>query len=320
MLLISLPVSRIGSDQQRLVFRPVAPSSTSDPTSTSSSTSSTSGVTVPPATVATVATVPTTTIPPARPPRVVVVGDSTAAANGAGLEAWGQATGRLQVVTVSEPGCGIIPGTRFTIRKGYEFQPQRCDQLFPKAATAARDLDADAIIVFIGSSQLADWQYDGLTGLHHIGDPLVDARYQQYQQLVLGQLAAAGRPILWATVPLPMWDLAVFSQMIGQPVPGEGPVTLNDPPRTVRLNELNGTGVPQAPTATLWPYAARLVGPDGTISKRIRPDGLHLSEAGVKEVASAWMFDVLGEAYRTVEARGPAAGLVPPERQTWSAK
>jgi hypothetical protein len=248
----------------------------------------------------------------------VVVGDSTAAANGAGLEAWGQATGRLQAVTVSEPGCGLIAGSKFQIREGYTFEPQRCDQLFPKAATAARDLDADAIVVFIGSSQLADWQYYGLDGLHHIDEPEVDTRYIQALQRVMGELATAGRPILWATVPLPMWDLEAFSQIIGQPVPGEGPISLNDPPRTVRLNVLNDANVPQYPMAALWPYAARLVGRDGTISKRIRPDGLHLSEAGVKEVADAWLFDVLGQAYRTVEARHPT-GLLPEERQSWSA-
>ena len=311
-LLVGLPVARLGNDRQHLVFRPVGGAPTS---SSSSSTANGSAGTTPETMVA---ALPPTKVPPARPPRVVVVGDSTAAANGAGLEAWGQATGRLQVVTVSEPGCGIIPGTKFTIREGYDFEPQRCEQLFPKAATAARDLDADAIVVFIGSSQLADWYYDGLIGPDHIGEPVVDARYQQRLQLVLGQLAAAGRPVLWATVPLPMWDLTVFSQMIGQPVPGKGPITLNDPLRTVRLNELNGIGVPQSPIATLWPYAARLAGPDGTVSKRLRPDGLHLSAAGVEQVAAAWMFDVLGRSYRTVEARGQSVGLVAPERQTWS--
>jgi peptidoglycan/LPS O-acetylase OafA/YrhL len=313
-LLVAMPVGRMGRDELRLAFKAPATASTSSSTSTSTSAPVVPGTD--PSTTAT--TAPTTTIAPARPPRVVVVGDSTAAANGAGLEKWGEATGRLQVVTVSEPGCGLIAGSKFQIREGYTFEPQRCDQLMPKAATVAQNLDADAIIVFFGSSQLADWQYYGLDGLHHIDEPEVDLRYGDAMARVMAELSVAGRPILWATVPLPMWDLAVFSQMIGQPVPGEGPISLNDPPRTVRLNQLNDAQVPQYPMAVLWPYAARLVGPDGTISKKIRPDGLHLSEDGVKQVASAWLFDVLGQAYRTVEARHPV-GLLAQERQSWSA-
>ena len=310
-LIVGLPVASTG-DEERLAFRPVDTT-----TSTSSPTTTSTAAAVDP-TGSTVSTAPTTTIAPARPPRVVVVGDSTALANGGGLEKWGVESGRLQVVTVHEPGCGPLLGIKFKIREDYEFQPFRCDELFPKAATAARQLDADAIIVFIGSSQLADWQYDDMEGLHHLGEPIIDNRYGASVDRVLGELEEAEVPILWATVPLPMWDLEVFSQVIGSPVPGHGPITLNDPPRTTRLNELNGQSVPHSTLAALWPYAGRLMGPDGTVPKRIRPDGLHLSEAGVREVAPAWLYDELGAAYRAVVARDPS-DLGPVERHSWSA-
>ena len=308
-MLVGLPVSRSGDDEQRLAFRPVATTSTSSTTTT----------VVPPGSAgSTVASAPPTTIAPARPPRVVVVGDSTAKANGDGLERWGIETGRLQVVTVHEPGCGPLLGIKFKIRDGYEFQPFRCDELFPKAARTARELDADAIIVFIGSSQLADWQYEDLDGLHHLGEPIIDNRYAAAVGRVVGELEEAEVPILWATVPLPMWDLEAFSQVIGSPVPGSGPITLNDPPRTTRLNELNGGSVPSSTMASLFPYAQHLMGPDGTVPKRIRPDGLHCSEAGVREIAEAWLYDDLGAAYRAVVARRPG-GLGPVSRHSWSA-
>jgi peptidoglycan/LPS O-acetylase OafA/YrhL len=312
-LLVGLPVARTGEDEQRLAFRPLDTTSTTSTSSTSTTTVLPGGE---PGTTA--ATAPTTTIAPARPPRVVVVGDSTAKANGDGLEHWGVESGRLQVVTVHEPGCGPLLGIKFKIREGYEFQPHRCDELFPKAAAAARELDADAIVVFIGSSQLADWEYADLEGLHHLGEPVIDSRYGLALDRVLGELAGAEVPILWATVPLPKWDLEVFSDVIGSPVPGDGPITLNDPPRTVRLNELNQANVPGSSLAALWPYAARLAGPDGEIPKRIRPDGLHLSESGVREVAGAWLFDELGAAFRAVVAAdSPRLGAV--ERHSWSA-
>jgi hypothetical protein len=258
------------------------------------------------------------TVAPARPPRIVVVGDSTAAANGEGLQKWGQETGRIQAVVVNRPGCGVLPGKDFQIRKGYIFKPTRCGDVFTTAASTAVNLDADAIVVFIGSSQLADWEYDDLQGFHSIGDPVIDQRYTQAVQTALTQLSAAHRPILWATIPVPMWDLTVFSQMIEQPVPGEGPISLNDPARTARLNDLNDAAVPRSPLAVLFPYAEHLMRPDGTVPTSIRPDGLHNSDAGVATIAEDWLMDVLAQAFRTVEQRQPA-GLVPQERQSWSA-
>jgi hypothetical protein len=58
--------------------------------------------------------------------------------------------------------------------------------------------------------------------------------------------------------------------------------------------------------------------PDGTVPTSIRPDGLHNSDAGVATIAEDWLMDVLAQAFRTVEQRQPA-GLVPQERQSWSA-
>lgn len=320
-LLVAVPVGRLGEGDVELAFQPVAPPSS---TSTTTAPDGTGEPIVPIGSEVTSPTGPTSstsTIAPARPPRIVVVGDSTARANGEGLLAWGQETGRLQVVVVHEPGCGPLFGVRFQIREGYTFEPQRCDQLFPRAASAARELDADAIVVFIGSSQLADWEYRDLEGLHHLGEPIIDQRYAVAVRLAIAQLEMAGRPILWATVPLPEWDLDAFSRMIGgTPIPGDpgSPISLNDPPRTRRLNELNNAAVPASRLAVLWPYAERLAGSDGDIPTRLRPDGLHLSTEGAKEVADAWMFEVLGEAFRTVVARHPA-GMVDVDRHSWSA-
>jgi hypothetical protein len=92
---------------------------------------------------------------------------------------------------------------------------------------------------------------------------------------------------------------------------------MNDPPRTTRINQLDDAGVPQSALAARWPFAARLAGPDGEIPTRIRPDGLHLSESGVREIADAWLFDELRAAYQQVLTRGPA-GLAPVDRHAWS--
>ncbi|MDP1821519.1 MAG: hypothetical protein Q8K58_16710 [Acidimicrobiales bacterium] len=92
-LLVAVPVGRSG-DEQQLVFRELDPKSTTTVTTTTplapdvSATApagATSGATVPAARRTT-----TTTLPPVRAPRVVVVGDSTAAAIGG----WARRVGR----------------------------------------------------------------------------------------------------------------------------------------------------------------------------------------------------------------------------------
>src|SRR5690606_27931335 len=47
---------------------------------------------------------------PTLPPRIVVVGDSTAGANGRGLQAWAGTTGRLEVSVVQTDGCAVFSG------------------------------------------------------------------------------------------------------------------------------------------------------------------------------------------------------------------
>ena len=254
---------------------------------------------------------------PLRPPRIVVVGDSTAAANGTGLQQWGLRTGKLEVVTVSSPGCATFSGERFKVREGYEFTPENCDSLYATAAEQAEALRADAVVVFVGSSQLADWRFPLLDGWRHIGEPEVDAGYVPALQRALTTLGRAGRPILWADVPTPDWDLEVFGQMMGEPLPGSGPVTLNDPARAERLNLLDIATVSAHPLAQVWDYRAHLAGPDGEVPRDIRPDGLHVSVSGMARIADAWLYDLLGETYGEIIAR-PGTGLTGAEPNAWS--
>jgi peptidoglycan/LPS O-acetylase OafA/YrhL len=261
---------------------------------------------------------PTTTPPAPRAPRVVVVGDSTAGTNGAGLRQWGISTGRLEVATVSSSGCASLLGERFKVREGYEFVPHGCDVLFATAVDTARQLQADAFVVFIGSSQLADWKFSDLDGWHHVGEAEIDARYPPAVGRAVATLQESGIPILWADTPTPAWDLEVFGQQLGGgELPGTGPVTLNDPERAAHLNAMDRATVPVHPMATIWPYAAELAGPDGQIPQEVRPDGLHVSPEAMAQLADRSLFDALRTAYRTVIATG-APGLTPPADQAWS--
>jgi peptidoglycan/LPS O-acetylase OafA/YrhL len=239
-----------------------------------------------------------------RSPRIVVVGDSTAAANGTGLREWGARTGRLEVTTVSGSGCSTYTGTRFRVRDGYTFTPKGCDQLFATAVGEATRVGADAIVVFIGSSQLADWEFPGLDGWRHIGEPAVDAEYAERLRAAATTLAGAGIPVLWADVPRPEWDLDEFGVLLGGALPGSGPVSLNDPARWSRLTELDAGGLQGLRGVARWPYAA--VVSELESAEEIRPDGLHVSSEGMAALADGGVFEALGAAYRSVVATGVA--------------
>jgi peptidoglycan/LPS O-acetylase OafA/YrhL len=252
----------------------------------------------------------------ARAPRVLVLGDSSAGALGEGLRVWGAGNDRLVVDTLYKVGCGTLPGADFLAREGYVYTPEGCDTLWTDGVARARQIDADAIVVFMGSSQLADWRYEGQPGRHHLGEPRLDADYQRALDDTLATLEEVGVPVLWATVPVPAWDLDLFAESLGTALPGEGPVTLNNPGRTARLNELDAAVIAGHPLVEHWPYAEQLQGIDGTVPTSIRPDGLHLSVDGVATIADRWLFTALDQAFDAVVGRGPAR-LRPPGRQAF---
>src|SRR5690606_13430617 len=89
---------------------------TSDPTGASVAT------TPPPATA------PPTTLVPARPVRILVVGDSTAEATATGLIAWADAHPELATVSLAvKRGCGFLPGGDIWSDDGWREVSADCD-------------------------------------------------------------------------------------------------------------------------------------------------------------------------------------------------
>ncbi|MTV24590.1 acyltransferase [Nitriliruptoraceae bacterium ZYF776] len=240
--------------------------------------------------------------PTSRPPRLVVVGDSTAQALGEGLQAWATRTGQLQVSVVSSPGCAVHAGEVARYRPGFEFTPSGCDRLFPTAVDEVARTDADALVVLLGSPQLADWRFPGRatwTDLRDRGfqDDYV-ARLRTTLDTTLAAVAGASPvPILWADVPVPQWDLASFGTLIGGEPPGIGPPVINDPARTEILNRRTAQVLDAVPGATGIAYVAGLAGPDGVVERADREDGLHLSRAQVERAADTWLLPAIEAAF-----------------------
>jgi len=251
------------------------------------------------------------------PPHLVLVGDSTAASLGRGLEPWGQRSGRLRVTTVASQGCTTLPGVRARIREGYELTPKGCDVLFRAAADVAVEQDADAIVVMIGSSQLADWLYPGSSAWHDITERDVQDAYRRALEQALDELAASELPVLWADLPTPAWDLEAFGELLGGQLPGTGPVVLNDEGRAAIVAALDAEVVGAHPSAVVWPWTDVLTGPAGEIPEGLRFDGLHVDEARVDELAEGELLSTLEAAYDAVVERG-GSGLRGPEHHAWS--
>jgi len=225
----------------------------------------------------TVAPTTVTTAVPRRPVRMLIVGESTAGATGTGIKTWGRQTGRAEVEMVAAGGCALQEDGLARLRDGWT-QPATaaCRNLIPDALAAASRSKPDLVMLFFGSGQLSDWILPGRTEAEatHIGAPSFDQLYSSTTANVLSRLAGLGIPVLFTTTPIPTWDPVVQT---GNPiVPGTGPIKMNDPGRTRRLNDLTNSVVRGISLAEMVPYAERISRPDGSVDTSIRPDGLHL--------------------------------------------
>ena len=246
--------------------------------------------------------VPLATETPARVPRLLVVGDSTAAVTGAALQEVAASDSLAEVFVLHQPGCALHQFDEAKVRAGYLYRSP-CEDIVGEALKAIPSVDPDAIVVFVGSAQLFDSRYDGSREYIPFLDHRVTTPYRAAVSDAVRRLSATGRPVLWADLPTPAWDLEVFGEMLGGPMPGEGEVTSNDPARASMLNEIDAETIEATRGAIRWGYTAAITSPDGTIDDDVRPDGLHLDPEHARRLARSAFFPALEDAYRTVYRR-----------------
>jgi hypothetical protein len=253
---------------------------------------------------------------PERALRMLVVGDSTAAATGLGLQQWAADSGLAAVDVVSGPGCAFSQDGVAIMREGWTRPPgPACTGLLDAARAQASKSQPDVIVVFIGSIQIADWLYTGDTQVRAIGDPVFDARYVQAANDGLARLESLGAPVLLATLPVPNWDPTV--QFPGATFPGTGPLTINDAGRAHLLDAVNRELMPSHAATRLFAYAELISEPDGSVSTKLRPDGMHLDPAEVPGLMRDGLEALLRDAYREVVRAHPST--VRPGRTIWTA-
>jgi hypothetical protein len=259
---------------------------------------------------------PPPTVPgPERALRMLVVGDSTAGYTGDGLQKWAAESGLAAVDIVTGPGCAFSQAGVAVLREGWTMTPTpACLSLLDAASDLAERTSPDVVVVFIGSIQIADWLYAGETETTAIGEPAFDARYDAATHAALQRLEGLGAPVLLATLPVPAWDPAV--QFPGGTFPGSGPLSMNDAGRTRLLNDRNRALVASHPRTRMVAYAEMISNPDGSVSRDLRPDGMHVVPEAVPGLMRAGLEATLRDAYRDVVRAQPAAAR--PGRTIWT--
>jgi peptidoglycan/LPS O-acetylase OafA/YrhL len=152
--------------------------------------------------------VTSTTMPPppvpSRPVRIVVAGDSTAQALGAGLVEWAAGAPELaQVELWAAAGCGFVRGGELAI-DGWRRVPAACDdyveELLP---TAIERLTPDVVMLMTTSWDVFDRRWPG-TGEHTPTDAVFAQRMGDDFSAVSQRLLAAGAErVVWVQQPLP---------------------------------------------------------------------------------------------------------------------
>lgn len=252
-----------------------------------------------------------TTAAPRRAVKMLIAGDSTASATGAGIRTWGQKNGRAQVEGRGTDGCALQQDGTAYWRDGWaQNQNPDCRSLVGSTFAAATRSRPDLILLFIGSNQLSDWILPGQTTPTYIGQPGFDQLYLNAVTAALGSLGSLGIPILFTTTAVPN----AFT--LTTDAPGSGPFKMNDAGRTRRLNELSAAAVRGLPLVAMAPYAERISGPDGTVPDSIRRDGLHLNQSVIPGIMDRGLEADLSAAYQQVVGRMPSSARGGPHQ--WS--
>jgi len=233
----------------------------------------------------------------ARPPVVMVIGDSTALAAFDGLRSWGDKTRRAVIVNGSQEGCGPLQDPLFGVAYtrqgaglfGVELDDGRapCRLTIPQLAAAAGGIKPDEVIVF-------DWgavMNDGVNPASP-NDPTTDFRIVDsvtlemltaIYQTRIDEAAALGADVLFTTAPIPAgWAFIGHDLALAE-------VTANANAYNQVVTQLAATNPHVAVLSTAEAFAP----PDQSYP---RTDGIHLNPGATSErFAEDWLVNPILE-------------------------
>ncbi len=245
----------------------------SRPTTTVAETTTTSTVAE---TTTTTTAVPTPTIPTdlSRPARIIVLGDSTAWAAGAGMAAWAAEHPDVAKVSVlAEPGCGMIRDGLGALDEDDGFRRTCVELLEERLPDAITSTHPDVVVGMVTLRDIEDRVWDPAEGaLTPLDDRFVERLRVDYSAMSAWLLAVGVPSVIWVVPPPPA-------------MPMEGGA--HDPARFERYEAALRA------VAAEYPGQVEVVDLDGWLAAEgwqpERPDGLHLSPAAAEELAGRFL-------------------------------
>ena len=211
-----------------------------------------------------------TTAPPQRVQRVLVVGDSVALTLGRGIERWGASHG-VFVWNGGALGCALIDGAEVRGSWGVTDRPSdscRTHETWPGALAKFRP---DVIVVLYGAWDVYDASFDQGRTWTAPGRPDWDARYRAIVTDTSRRLAVTGAHLLWLAPPC----------FAAHPGAGDSGAAWYDPARVDTIGAIQRQ-VAAANGMNVSPVAHDLGCP---VDLGARPDGVHYTDAGADAVA-----------------------------------
>jgi peptidoglycan/LPS O-acetylase OafA/YrhL len=198
---------------------PLVPLTTSTTTTVHVAVGATTTTTAPAVTVPAITTTTELAVPP-RPVRIVVVGDSTAEATGAGVVAWAAANPEYaQVTLVTGPGCGLVLGGYLELTTGERDVTAECGQYVSEIVPArVAELHPDVVMVMSTVWDVQDRKLTHNGPLLSPMDPAVEATMSASLAKFTDGLLAEGVPrVVWVAAPIPLPSLAGGEDKQAQP-------------------------------------------------------------------------------------------------------
>ncbi len=242
--------------------------------------------TAPVPTVPAVTTTTELTVPP-RPVRIVVVGDSTAEATGAGVVAWAAANPAFaQVTLVTGPGCGLVLGGYLELATGERDVTAECGmyvgEIVPQKVA---ELHPDVVMVMSTVWDVQDRRLTQNGPLLSPMDPAVEATMKVSLSKFTDSLLAQGVPrVVWVAAPTPLPSLA------------GGVDKQAEPDRHAVLHRVIATIAQSRPAVRLVDLAAWVRDqPIGT-DREARIDGVHWTSEASLLIANEFLGPALVQA------------------------
>jgi hypothetical protein len=194
-------------------------------------------------------------------------------------------------------GCGLLIADRVRDGQGtVGVLAEKCTR-WPQEWPARLDIDrTEVAVVQTGPWETFDLGFDDVDGWRHLGDPVVDERATVLLHQAIDLLSSRGAHVVLVT-----------TSHVDEDVRG-GPGPCSCPERLDRWNELLRAAAAAHPErASVIDLQGWLLSLGPEEDARLRPDGMHFSEATATEVADRWLVDQLLALPRNAVDGGPAA-------------